>query len=297
MRIITINSVELTLLQLDNIFTFESAIKTLKQLEVTGVILDYRLNHFEDIVVFLADGINRNTIFLLVATASHLDCSSKFKFIKMKNLLYVFGLSFFSTMSIAQKNNPYNQRGVDFVTSVNLVSNDFNAGLVKDFTQESLNKYSKMIPLQNQVSLDLTSRIVKAVKAPGFNFYDFINNSTLSSYAKNMYPQLINPKGKSADEFRKTLSEKVGEINLAKIDRNEKELLLSVAAISFNSSNNPVAGRSSCELQSPEGTVTLTHTQCIVAFAAAGAYIGFQICGVWCGLGGAVVGGLVAAIC
>ena len=155
-----------------------------------------------------------------------------------------------------------------------------------------------MIPLQNQGSLDLTSRIVKTVKAPGFNFYDFINSSTLSSFAKNMYPQLINLKGKSADEFRKLLSEKVGEINLAKIDRNEKELLLSVAALSYNSSYNAVAGRGTCDLQGSDGTVvTLTNGQCITVFAAVGAYIGFQICGIWCGLGGAVVGGLIAAVC
>ncbi len=200
-------------------------------------------------------------------------------------------------MSIAQKNNPYNQRGLDFVTSVNLVSNDFNAGLVKDFTQESLNKYSKMVPLQNQVSLELTSRVVKTVKAPGFNFYDFINNSTLSSYAKTMYPKLINLNRKSAVEFQKLLSDLVNEINLAKIDRNEKELLLSVAAISNNNSNGAVTGKGTCELSGPNGSTTLSNGECITMLAAVGAYIGFQICGIWCGLGGAIVGGLIAAVC
>ena len=39
---------------------------------------------------------------------------------------------------MAQDNNPYNKRGIDYYNSLNIISADFNAGKVKEINQESL---------------------------------------------------------------------------------------------------------------------------------------------------------------
>ncbi len=197
---------------------------------------------------------------------------------------------------MAQDNNPYNKRGIDYYNSLNIISADFNAGKVKEINQESLSKYSRLIPLQNQVSVELASAVVKTIKSPGFTLGELINKSSLSSYAKETVPQLLNVRGVSTAEFRKFLTAKTDEIKMAKISEAEKEILLSFVAISYHSTAAFTGRRGDCRVEMPNYSGPVSPETCIAAASVAGFFIAFPICGILCGLGGAIIGGVASAL-
>ncbi len=206
------------------------------------------------------------------------------------------GLTCWSILCFAQPNNPYDQKGIDYATSVSIVSADFDAGKVKEFNTETLNKYSKMVPLQNQVSMDMVAGITKTLKAPNFSFTGFVNGSSLSAFAKQIVPQLLNVKKVSQDEFRKYLAAKVDEIKTAKIDNPERELLLSLTAISYHVHAAGYGRSRGCQIQTPTYSGPAEPETCMVMGATVGGMIGFSLCGFFCGLGGAIIGGVVGAL-
>lgn len=215
----------------------------------------------------------------------------------MKNLLLMIALVAIVIDSFSQKNNPLNQRGLDFVASIDIISADFNAGKVKAFDQETILSYSKVLPLQHTASVDLAANVVRTIKDPGYRFLDVVNNSSLSDFSKDLLPKLINTERLSIEHFRNSLSNMVQEITSEKISPSEKELLLSLTAISYNIAANSSLGRgANCYFDGPNGTVALNREECITAGAMMGGLLGFSICGPWCALGGAIVGSIAVAL-
>ena len=195
---------------------------------------------------------------------------------------------------IAQPNNPYNQRGIDFGNSIDLISSDFNAGKVKEFNDETVGQYSKLIPLQNQTSMDLVTSIMKTIKSPGFRIENVINNGTATDYTKQSIKEFFNPKNLPAEDFKRFLSGKADEVTKAKIPQPEKEFLLSMTAIAYNNMYYTSRAKAQCYIGTEQG---YSNVPCYLAGAFVGATIGFYACGVWCALGGAVVGAVLGSLC
>ena len=212
----------------------------------------------------------------------------------MKTLIFSLVLVILTGSCFAQPNNPYNQRGIDFTNSVDLITADFNAGKVKEFNDETVSEYSRLIPLQNHVSMELVTTIMKTVKDPGFRLENVIENGAATDYTKQSIKEFFNPKGLPTEEFKRSLAGKVDEINKAKIPETEKEFLYSMSSIVYNNLANTNTGRYECGITLGQNN---TNIPCTVACAIIGATVGFYVCGIWCGLGGAVIGAVIGSLC
>ena len=216
----------------------------------------------------------------------------------MKKLFLTALIAVSGFLCFAQANNSYNQRGIDYIASVNMIGSDIASGKVKDFTEQSIKDYSAKIPLKTESSMAMVAEIIKTIKASDFNFGTMLDKSSLSAAAIRDFKDIYYlPKGTTAENYKALLSAKTDWVNQEKISGAEKELLLSVIAIAYNmqsSSQNKqgAPAQSNCEVFGPDGSGPVN---CIVAGAVVGAYIGFRICGIWCALGGAVVGGVLGS--
>lgn len=214
----------------------------------------------------------------------------------MKTNILTIACTIISFMGFSQDNNPYSKRGADYITSLNIISTDFNAGKVKEINPESLNKYSRLIPLQNQISVDMAAVIVKTIKAPGYSLAGLVKKSSFSVYVKETALQLLNVNKISPDQFLEFLSKKTDEIKSAMINEQEKEMLLTLVAISYHSSTSLAGRRNGCYVETNTYSGPVPHETCISAAATAGFFIALPICGILCGLGGAIIGGVAAAL-
>lgn len=213
----------------------------------------------------------------------------------MKKFLLTMFVFLFTFLLKAQENNPYNQFGPDYVKSVKLITEDFKAGKVKEFTKETLEEYSKKIPLKNEVNMDIVSAVFKTIKSRDFDFVKFIDQSSLSEISKNTFITLAtNPEKLDLEKLRGYMQIKVDEIQKSDISNSEKEMVLSLVAIAYSTSFEPLErANSNCEASGPQGTGPIP---CIVAGVIGGGIIGWEICGLWCGIGGAIIGGIAGAL-
>ncbi|HMI79927.1 MAG TPA: hypothetical protein VK484_14105 [Ferruginibacter sp.] len=220
---------------------------------------------------------------------------------KILNLVFAALLVSVNTVSLAQSNNPYDQRGIDYMSSLQIISNDVKNRGVKDLNQSTLDYYSRKIPLQTQASEEMAGTILRTIKTPGFKLSAFVDNSALSKDAKRAIKDIYTGSRDMAPEaFRAALVSKVDNINEMALASAEKELVLSLAAITYHavSSSDQLRAPDNpsvhCEVFGEGGSAPIP---CWVAGTVIGATIGFQICGAWCALGGAVIGGVIGALC
>jgi hypothetical protein len=221
-------------------------------------------------------------------------------FIKMKKIINFFIVALLllaNTGSSAQKSNPYNQSGIDYMTSLRMISNDVKTRGVNDFNQSTLDYYSNLIPLRSQATTEMASTILRTVKSSNFNLTNFIDNTTLSANAKQSLKNVFKGTvGQSWQDYQLGLVSKADNIKNGNLQNGEKELLLSVIAITYNATPLQQTNSASAECiafgEGGSGPIP-----CWVVGATVGAIIGWQICGVWCLLGGAVIGGVIGALC
>ena len=195
----------------------------------------------------------------------------------MKTIFISTALLMLTCYSFAQSNNPYNQRGLDYVASIKLITNDYYAGKVKEFNKETIDYYAAKIPLQTQTkpTMEMVSSIAKGLKAPGFNLPQSIESSSLSEFSKETISETWNIQN-SPDALKGLVAE-VDKINESNISGSEKENLLSLVAISYNVCNERIKDSGFAGRYPSLGGLT------------AGAFFGFIIGGVF-GPGGAFIG-------
>ena len=123
-----------------------------------------------------------------------------------------------------------------------------------------------------------------------------VKQSSFSDYVKDTAIQLLNVNKISADQFREFLSKKSTEIKSAMITDQEKEMLLTLVAISYHSSASLSGRHNGCYVETNTYSGPVHPETCIAAAATAGFFIALPICGILCGLGGAIIGGVAAAL-
>lgn len=215
----------------------------------------------------------------------------------MKRLFLTVGILITYQLSNSQSNNPYNQTGIDYIASLAMIQNDYDAGLVREFNEETITHYSGAIPLQNQVSLSLVTNIINTRNSSTLNIDNIIDETQFSSFTKDAFKSIYKSAVKlSLTAYKDFLVNKVDEINSSAISQSEKELLLSFAAISYHTAQNPSLARRGCIITVDNESVAAEGVPCIVAGAVLGGIIGYQLCGFLCGLGGAIVGGVLGSL-
>jgi len=210
----------------------------------------------------------------------------------MKKMLFMLGALIISGAAFSQPNNPNNKRGTDFVTSVSIIQNDYYAGKIKEFNDETLARYKKIIPLQVQADMKLVNSVIEVIRNPKFNYQQFVNNSRLSVLGKEILTLLPNPKGLDERSFNALLINKVDEVKRAKLDVNEKDFLFDVIAMRVSSVPFFTDVQTECSLVGTEGN---PKVPCWMSGMIIGATTGMQLCGPWCALGGAIIGAVAGA--
>ncbi len=220
----------------------------------------------------------------------------------MKKVISFVAFLFYGLILIAQENNPYKQRGYDYVTSINLIADDFANGLVRDFSEEALVNYSTRMPLQNQVSMNMVSTIFGTLKTPKFDAMSYINNSSMPDVAKDVLKNILQySRDYTGNDLRLRLTALTNDVVNSGLSQSHKEFTLSLIAIANNSEGFSGTLRSrqnqgGCILSGPNGTGEVTGDACILAGVLVGAWIGFEICGPLCMLGGAIIGGVIGSL-
>lgn len=221
---------------------------------------------------------------------------NKKKLPDMKTVILILAAMVTALIAAAQKNNPFDQRGVDYFTSLELVVNDINNGVIRQYSDEVIRAYSQKVPLKSQANLQLATEVYKTVHDPSLTVEQFLKQSGISDFAAEMTMQLITPAVPAGGHVQDYLVKLVGQINDAGIDKTEKEILLTLAAISYHGQDRSLYSRRGCVIRVSEVSTEIGATACIVAVAAVGAYTGMQICGGPCALGGAIIGGIIGAV-
>ena len=212
-------------------------------------------------------------------------------------------LVFVSTTLFGQTNNPYDSQGIQYINSLSLIRDDFFAGKATEFNDATLSYYSRQVPLRNKVSVDLAATVVNNMKDPVFSYTTAIDRSSLSGFSKNTLKTVItNEHHLDNSGYQADLVSRTNDVLTAAIPATEKEFVLSLIAIAYHtadpgSSEVLANGRQrGCWINGPYGSGPGTREQCIAAGALIGGVIGYSICGILCGLGGAIVGGVAGAL-
>lgn len=207
---------------------------------------------------------------------------------------------FISGSLLAQKDNPYHQRGVDFITSYKTIIKDHQAGMIGSVDQGTIDEYTKKIPLKTTATVEMVSDLVKLSGTKPIQLDEMLQQMKVSSYTREMLSSIIkNPDLQSSEEWKRDLIAKNSEISRAGIKDFEKELLLTVSAITYQALSDEesgVASREVCEVEVNGIPGTMSANQCLAVAAGVGFVVGFNTCGFWCGLGGAVIFTAIVAV-
>jgi hypothetical protein len=211
---------------------------------------------------------------------------------KMKSsFCFLVYIAFLWTSVSAQSNNSFNARGLQIKDAVVILSNDFYAGKLKNYEQQTIDKYSAAFAIDAIIPVSMVSNLFSELTDKKFNYETYINRSGLSADAKRITIEILNSsRTGSKDIFQAMLIEKVDEINSSRLSENEKEFLLTNCAASYHWSaltNGNSQGR-------PDSGDGLGIGFAIGAFAGGAA--GVALCGPLCGFGGAIVGGFIGAV-
>ncbi|MCP9753058.1 hypothetical protein [Ferruginibacter sp. HRS2-29] len=205
----------------------------------------------------------------------------------------------------SQKNNPFAKRGAEFVESFNLIKKDYDAGNIKTLNEKTLAFYSSKVPLKNEVTINTATNVFKVIQSGKTKLGDVVNNATVSEASKKIIIEIVrNQQALSEARFQDFLVRKNDEIASAKVSENEREILYTLSAIAYNVRISGLASISGmefsrgrgCLVQDEGGTAPMDNGWCVTAAATVGFLIGNGVCGILCGLGGAVIAGVATAI-
>lgn len=210
----------------------------------------------------------------------------------MKKLIFVCATILTAVFATAQSNNPYNQLGLDILTATNAIMKDFSEGKIKDLNQATIDRYYQtLLPGQQAVKLEDVTRITNALK--GLDSKSAIENSGLSKEAKAFLYK----------SFDSSTTAVVDQVNKSALSTDEKKVLLSYLAINYHIAKSLEAKQPKSTGKGPDGNYDFTYDENPVLanfgpettlWGVLGFIVGYTLCGPWCGVGGAIVGMIMA---
>ncbi len=222
----------------------------------------------------------------------------------MKKCLLSIFFVFTVSCLFAQANNPKNQDGINYVKSLKSTIEMYKQGTINDINEKTLALVQKNIPLKTEINVNLATGIIQTYKEKNINLNTLIKNSKQSENAKELAVKISTIPSGSEFDITNYYSTITDNIALAKISEEEKSMLYSLNAVVYNVLLSDIktgflsrdSGGGGCDIVGPEGSGSAGATACVALGAMAGFYMGFQACGFWCGLGGAVIVGVAVAI-
>jgi len=130
--------------------------------------------------------------------------------------------------SNAQRNNPHNKVGLDYVTSYKVIKNDYDAGKISILDQRTIDYYSNATPINNSMSVQEAGEIIKAVKTT--TPLQALQNAKFSQLSQQSITKAIN----GSD-----ISKIVDAVKISNIPLIEKQNTLSFLSIIYNTNMNP----------------------------------------------------------
>ncbi len=204
------------------------------------------------------------------------------------------------TTLYSQDNNPQNQTGIDFASSLGIIKSDFDNGVISAFDESSIAKYSRSLPLNISARFENVTSIVSRLKSADFNFENILSVSSFSQFSKNILSELAkNPDHLTKEGYLQALISKVDLINQSILPADEKKLMLSLAAAIYHTVDSGTtssfgAKSNNCWGTGPDGSGPV---DCVVVGIVAGTVVGSLICGFWpCGVIGGIVGGIIGGL-
>jgi len=212
-----------------------------------------------------------------------------------------------SLISTAQSNNPYSDFGSDYIESVNKIVGDIQENGFLGNDEAGLQHYQSLCMVDVQINPSIADEVYNLSNTAGLNFVDYINSvSNVSQEAKDFTIQIVqNLDGLSLTEKVAYYADLVDQINGSSLVDEEKEMNLKLISIAVYAYQNNLPGgeqnasrnnNNACTIEGPEGSGSANATTCVILAAGLGFYAGFQVCGGWCGVGGAIVFGVLTAI-
>ncbi len=215
-------------------------------------------------------------------------------------------LTMVSTLSLsAQENNRLNHIGEEFLPSMALIKTDIENGKITEINQETIDNYSKAISLKTEMNVELASHIYELKKGGPIKFEAFITEAEgISPESKDFILKIALPKtGMTKKNYQVHYTNLVNEIEKSEVSSAEKDMLLAYNSIAFNLKMNSVAevnnfsgDSNGCYVQGLDGEYNHEPAGCVALATGIGFVAGFQLCGLWCGVGGALVFGVIAAV-
>ena len=216
----------------------------------------------------------------------------------MKKIILLAILIFSVGYSIAQPNNPFNQVGMDFVTSFNIINQDLKDGKINSLNNETLNYYESILP--SNISLNDTTAIqIYRETNNKLEVDSVVNNSSYSIEAKNTIKEVMitTQSSLNIDNLKAYLTLKCEEINIDTSHYSvvDKKMLYSQIAIIYNFIPYVSAvSRSSVDNPIPCSADSNIEGACLIVIVGIGYLVGESICGNICGIGGAIIFGVAA---
>lgn len=216
--------------------------------------------------------------------------------INMKTIiLYLLAIVIWSD-STAQSNNPYNDMGKRYFESVNKIVTDIKENGFKGNDQKSLDYYASLSSIQLKMNPALAAKLYEINSKP-LNPSEIIKNSTVSQQSKDFTTKIISiPEKLNVEETTKYLENLSRDVKNSKLSEDEKSLNLMLISVANYSSQNRAHDSRGCTIETEHGPKWLSPYQCVLMGAAIGAYIGWEICGGWCAVGGAILIGVITAV-
>ncbi len=200
--------------------------------------------------------------------------------------------------ALAQPNNPYNQVGKDFIKSAQIVAGEIKNGTIKTADDETIGKVQSYIPSKTQMNPSLAGQIVKMVSHNPIPLSDALKSSSLKPEVQREISLMLEH-AFTADnsKHKEWLKEKTESVLASSFDQRDKELLLNLIAIQYNQGNFEDLGRISCNTN-VNGRVVETGEgmDCAGAAMLVGFTVGYTFCGIYCGIGGALIGFVAVAL-
>ena len=199
----------------------------------------------------------------------------------------------------AQKNNPYDVFGANYFSSIDIIASDISKSGFRGVDQSSLDFYNSLSLVKAKINPEVANAVYQAQIKKGLKIGDVIDQSKFSANTKNFLLKIHrNLDTYSPDEKREYFEQLTGAVLKSDIITSEKDLtlkLISVANVAHQ--NNRVYRQPrGCYIEGPDDSGQASATTCVILAATAGAIMGTEICGVWCGVGGAIVFGVLTAI-
>jgi hypothetical protein len=214
----------------------------------------------------------------------------------------IFLSTFFSSVLLGQNNNPQNQVGIDFVSSVTTIQNDLNSGAITEMNASVAENYIANLPLSiENISPQTVTSIYNNLTTGSQNLHSAISNIPASEDLKDIFFEMEARQTLSKNEYKDFLVTTVETVLSGDLESTEKETALKLLAIAYNAMDAKFsATRQGCWVEKDGATNQADPAVCGVLGGILGAGVGWAVgnlvCGAPCGRGGAIAGFVVGFV-